>query len=116
MTVEAAFKVNTHVETRLQAALTSELEYILGSVFDCDASIFVAILREEYQPLLDLNREVRKLSYTLQRDVVTCQFVVTLSSALDPGTVTLGTKAFGLQQVRGDASRTLIEAKAGMLQ
>jgi len=114
MTVEAAFKVNTHVETWLQVALTSELEYVLGSIFDCDTSTFVAILHEEYQPLLDLNREVRKLSYTLQRDVVTCQFVVTLSSALDPGT--LGTKAFGLQQVRGDTSRTLIEAKAGTLQ
>lgn len=125
MTVEAMFQMNDGIESKLNEELITELENMLKVVFPLPAnrsskkvepeSSYKSIVRGVRQSVLDIIRQARNLSFTIQREIVSCQLLVTVAApanqkSSDDSTV-LGTHAFGLQKIVGSESRFLIKTK-----
>jgi hypothetical protein len=114
MTVDAVFQMNSHIEGRLHEDLTAQLAFTLKLMFGSRVGEvcpdYASIIDEERESLLEISR---KLSYMIQRDIVSCQVFVTLAPARDPDQ--LGTQGFGLQRLEGSTLTTLLAAKTTML-
>jgi hypothetical protein len=117
MTVDAVFQMNSHIEGRLHEDLTGQLAFALKLMFGSRVGEacpdYASIVDEERESLLEISRDARKLSYMIQRDIVSCQVIVTLAPAGDSDQ--LGTQGFGLQRLEGSTLTTLLAAKTTTL-
>jgi hypothetical protein len=119
MTVDAVFQMNSHIEGRLHEDLAGQLAFALKLMFmpglagDCQSADYASIVSGEREALLEMSREARELSYTIRRDIVSCQILVTLAPAGDLDQ--LGTQGFGLQRLEGSTRTTLLAANTTTL-
>lgn len=123
MSVEALFQMNEGIVSQLFNEVNSDLRRMLKIVFPLRVRVnrsktrtwkwnsqraslnFKSIIRREQQSLLDVIDQARKLSFMIQRDIVSCQLLITIASDA------LGTCAFGLQRITGSECTVLIKTK-----
>jgi hypothetical protein len=144
MSVEAVFQMNFEVDSRLYDELMIKLECMLKVVFPLapsrsptrnpntrsrdskvrlklkpQSSSYESIVRGEQELLSDIICQARKLSFMIQREIVSCQLLVTMAPASAMQTSSdgsnaitddaLGTYAFGLQRILGSERSDLIK-------
>jgi hypothetical protein len=113
MTVDAVFGMNRELESQLNHDMFSQLVHILNDLYQSpntdSASISEAIVREEEQSLLDIARQARAVSFSIQHDITSCRLMVSAASAKEFDV--LGTYAFGLERIIGSEHIFLLETK-----
>ena len=123
MSVEALFQMNEGIVSQLFNEVNTDLRRMLKIVFPLRVRVnrsktrtwkwnpqraslnFKSIIGREQQSLLDVIHQARKLSFMIQRDIVSCQLLITIASDA------LGTCAFGLQRITGSECTVLIKTK-----
>jgi len=115
MTVDAVFVMNRELESQLNHDMFSQLIHILNDLYQSpkadSASISEAIIREEEKSLLDIARQAREVSFSIQQDIASCRLMVSVAPASAREFDVLGTCAFGLERINGSERTFLLETK-----
>lgn len=113
--------MNAGIESQLNEELNEELVRILKFAYPLPRSkkskadlelksSYKSIVHGEQQLLLDIIRQARQLSFTIQHDIISCQLLVTVRQPSSDGDV-LGTNAFGLHRITGSESTVLVKTE-----
>lgn len=135
MTVRAVFQMNGGIDSLLNDELNTEIGRMLKMALSppkCE--LCESIVRGEQQSLLDIIHQARKLSFTIQHEIVSCQLLVTIAPSSEDtmlkyrefdkelvcgawdmrpqdGDQVFGTYAFGLHRIVGAERSILIQPK-----